>query len=127
MLKKEHKNVCLIISVFVAIFWLGISLFCYGDVSGGVNSADTAEAIGTAIGMAIVMPYLVVATVGTILHTIGGFIYKRGLVLAGLICECVAILLCASWGFGYIAVIIFGFIGFAKMKPKIIPRGDIEN
>ena len=94
-------------------------LFCFGDASQGLNSADAAEGVGTALGMAMVLPYLVVATIGTILHLIGGFITKRGLFLAGLILECVSIFLMPFWGFGYIVVIIFGFIGHSKMKPVV--------
>lgn len=112
----KQKNVCLIISVVVAVLWMLLSVFTMSDVSAGLNSADAGESIGTAIGMALLMPYLIVASIGTILHTVGAFVYKRGLVLAGLIVECVSILLGISWGFGYILAIIFGFIGYAKMK-----------
>ena len=112
----KQKNICLIISVITAILWILLSLFTMSDVSAGLSSAEAGEAIGTAIGMALFMPYLVLALVGTILHSVGGFIYKRGLVLAGLIVECVGILLGFAWGFGYILPITLGFIGYAKMR-----------
>ena len=112
----KSKNICLIISVIIAIIWMivGISAMC--DVSSSLESGNTGEEIGIAIGMALLMPYLIVASIGTILHLIGGCTYKRGLVLAGLICECASLLLGITWGFGYIVAIIFGFIGYSQMK-----------
>ena len=71
-----------------------------------------------ALGMTIVMPCVVVGGIGTVLHTIGGCVYKRGLVLAGLICECVSIILMFLWGMYYIPAIVLGFIGYAKMHKK---------
>lgn len=114
----KQKNVCMIISVALAIIWLLFSVFAFADTSSGLNSADDAEVIGTGLALAMVMPYLVIAAVGTLLHTIGGIVYKRGLTLAGLIVECASILFMITWGFGYLVVAIFGFIGYAKMPKK---------
>lgn len=111
----KNKNVCLIISVVIAILWMCLSIYTMCDASAGLNSKDSAEAIGTGLGMALLMPYLIISSIGAILHTIGGFTYIKGLVLAGLIVECVGLLLGITWGFGYIAAIVLGFIGFAKM------------
>ena len=111
----KAKNVCLIISVALAVLCLIFMIYSFCDASAGVNSADTAESVGAAL----VAPCLVVGGVGTILHTIGGCIYKRGLVLAGVICECVSILLMITWGVFYIPAIVLGFIGYAKMPKKV--------
>lgn len=115
----KSKNVCLIISVALAILCLIFMIYSFCDASTGVNSADSAESVGTAIGMALVVPCLVASGVGTILHTVGGCVYKRGLVLAGVICECVSVVLMITWGMFYIPAIILGFIGYAKMPKKI--------
>lgn len=117
MFKK--KNVCLIISIVLAVLWLLISMCVWSDTSADLESDDFGTSVGTAIGMALLMPYMVTASVGTILHIIGGFTYRKGLTLAGLIVECVAILFSIMWGFGYIPVIIFGFIGYSKMRKEI--------
>lgn len=114
----KTKNVCLIISVALAILCLILMIYTFCDVSTGINSADSAEAAGTAIGLALVIPCVAVGGIGTILHTVGGCIYKRGLVLAGVICECVSILLMFTWGIFYVPAIILGFIGYAKMPAK---------
>lgn len=115
----KNKNICLIISVILAIIWMFISIFAMGDVSTGLNSEDIGTSIGTAIGMILFMPYLVISSIGVILHTIGGFTYIKGMILAGLICECVGLLLGFAWGFGYIPVIILGFIGYSRTKKNI--------
>ena len=112
----KNKNICLIISVVVAIIWMIVGIATMTSTGFSIASMEAAEGLGTAIGMTLLMPYLIVSSVGAILHTIGGFVYKRGLVLAGLICECVSLLLGITWGFGFIVAIILGFIGFAKMK-----------
>lgn len=112
----KNKNICLIISVAIAVIWMIIGIATMTSTGFSIASMEAAEGFGTAIGMALLMPYLIVSSVGAILHTIGGFVYKRGLVLAGLICECVSLLLGITWGFGFIIAIILGFIGFAKMK-----------
>lgn len=115
----NKKNICLIISVIVAIIWMGISIYAMCDVSTGLNSSDTAEAIGTGLGMALLMPYLIISSIGAILHTIGGFTYIKGLVLAGLIVECVGLVIGFTWGFGYIVAIVLGFIGYSKMMKEV--------
>ena len=112
----KNKNICLIISVVIAILWVIVGVSAMIDVSSDLNSGNTAEEIGTAIGMALLMPYLIISSIGTMLHVIGSFVYKKGLVLAGLIVELVGMLLGITWGFGYILVAIFGFIGYAKIK-----------
>ena len=112
----KNKNVCLIISVIIAVCWVFVGIAAMAGVSGDLNSGDTAAEIGTAIGMTLLMPYLIVSSIGALLHTIGGFTYKRGLILSGLIIECVGLLLGITWGFGYIPAILFGFIGYAKIK-----------
>ena len=117
----KRKNVCLILSVIVAVVWVFIGLSTM--MSAGETFENEAESfeeigtqVGTAIGMALMMPYLIVSSIGALLHMIGGFVYKRGLVLAGLIIECVSLLLGITWGFGFILAIILGFIGYAKMQ-----------
>ena len=90
----KSKNICLIISVVIAIIWMIVNISAMNDVSSG----------------------LIVASIGTILHLIGGCTYKRGLVFVGLIYECASLLLGITWGFGYIVAIIFGFIGYSQMK-----------
>ena len=115
----KAKNICLIISVALAILCLIFTIYSFCNASTGVNSADSAESVGTAIGMALVAPCMVVSGVGTILHTAGGCVYKRGLVLAGVICECASVVLMITWGMFYIPAIILGFIGYAKMPKKV--------
>lgn len=115
----KSKNVCLIISVALAILCLIFMIYSFCNASTGVNSANSAESVGTTIGMALVAPCMVVGGVGTILHTVGGCVYKRGLVLAGVICECVSAVLMITWGMFYIPAIVLGFIGYAKMPKKI--------
>ena len=114
----KTKNVCLIISVALAILCLIIMIVALGTGSQGLNSNDDVEVAGTVLGMTIVMPCVVVGGIGTVLHTIGGCVYKRGLILAGLICECVSIILMFLWGMYYIPAIVLGFIGYAKMHKK---------
>ncbi|MBQ8416671.1 MAG: hypothetical protein IJX13_07240 [Clostridia bacterium] len=115
------KNLFLIISVIIAVIWVFVGIFTMMSLgepleNGAENLEDVGKQIGTAIGMALMMPYLIVSSVGALLHTIGGFVYKKGLVLAGLILECVSLLLGITWGFGFIPAIILGFIGYSKMK-----------
>ena len=114
----KRKNICLIISIIIAILWICFSIYYMYDASNGLNSQDTAEAIGTGLGMALLMPYLIVSSIGAVLHTIGGFTYIKGLVLAGLIIECAGLILGITWGFGYIPAIVLGFIGYAKMNKE---------
>lgn len=115
----KYKNVFLIISVALAILCLIFMIYSFCNASTGVNSVDFAESAGTAIGMALVVPCMVVGGVGTILHTVGGCVYKRGLILAGVICECVSVVLMITWGMFYIPAIVLGFIGYAKMPKKV--------
>ena len=115
------KNVVLIISVIIAVIWVFVGISTMMSLGEPLENEaesleDVGEQIGTAIGMTLMIPYIIVSSVGALLHTIGGFVYKKGLVLAGLILECVSLLLGITWGFGFIPAIILGFIGYSKIK-----------
>lgn len=114
----KSKNVCLIISVALAVLCFVFMVYTFCDASSGLTSNNAGESLGTAIGMALIAPCIIVGGIGTVFHTIGGCIYKRGFVLAGLICECVSIVLMFTWGMFYIPAIVLGFIGYAKMPKK---------
>lgn len=104
----RERSACLIISIIAAIIWA---------ILGTHTIISTGEFLGLEIGVILMIPYLMVSSIGVLLHMIGGFACKRGLVLAGLIMECVSISLGIIWGFGFVLAIILGFIGYAKMPP----------
>lgn len=111
-MKKKSKLslIALILGVIAVIIEIGSA----GDAFG--STTNSAEEIGTAIGMAFVMPSVVCMFVAVILNAIGYFLINRVLTLISAIFYAIALVLMPLWGFLGIPSMILQFIAFAKMK-----------
>ncbi len=92
-------------------------LFAWSQmVSLGSDVNSDAEAFGAGIAAMLILPHLVIGTIGMIFNLIGYKIKKRGFILTAAILYTIAIVLCIFWAFLLIPGMIFMWIGYAKMK-----------
>ncbi len=93
-----------------------IILAWYSIFSGVSDIQSDAEALGAGLAMMVIIPHLIVATIGGIFNVVGLKIQKRGFILTAAILYSVAIVLCIFWAFALIPGMIFMWVGYAKMK-----------
>lgn len=103
-----------LVAALVATLCVILEYVIYGDVASGVDSANAGEAIGTAIGLALVLPHVIVFALGALFNWIGWGTRVRGFTLTAGILYCVALILGIQNWFMVILPIVLAFIGFAK-------------
>lgn len=103
-----------LVAALVATLCVILEYVIYGDAASGVDSANVGEAIGTAIGLAMVLPHVIVFALGALFNWIGWGTRVRGFTLTAGILYCVALILGIQNWFMVILPIVLAFIGFAK-------------
>lgn len=109
--KKRSK-----LSMVAMILGIIAIIFALSALFGMDESTNDAEAVGMAIGTAIIMPSLISLIVAVILNIIGYFTVNRSLTLISAIFYVVSLILMPLWGFLGIPSMILQFIAFAKLK-----------
>lgn len=113
--KEEAKfSICALISFIVGALYLIYSFFYW--TSAGSTSADTFEQLGAGIATAIVMPHLIATAIAVLLNAIGCFMKRKGLILAGAILYCVALLLMPAYFMFVVIEIVLSFVAYARMS-----------
>lgn len=92
----------------------------------GMNSGDSATALGTGLGFLLVLPHLIIFAVGVLLSWIATGVKSKGCMLTAAILFSVALL----FGFGYfmfaIPSVVLGFIAYAKLNKAAKVAEDIK-
>lgn len=118
----KRRDMVLLIGAALALAWLIFSYMSVGEVVNSVPTGDTAEAlgaqVGTAIGIALLMPYFIVTALGVIFDWLGWLLNKRGFALTAAILFCVALPLGIGNAIGLIPSIVLGFVGYARLKKR---------
>lgn len=107
------------LSLIAMILGLIATIFIVSAMSGNDISGDSAESVGTIIGLGIVMPSAICSIVGFILNIIGYFTKSRAVTLISAIFYTLGLILMPLWGFVVIPSMILQYIAFAKMKKSI--------
>ena len=113
---QKKKSRALLISVILSVLWMIFSSVTLSSTLDDGLSGSVGTQIGTLIGSVLIMPYIIVAWIGTIFNCVGYFTYRRGFVLTAAILFCVSLVLMFMWGFGLIPSIILSFVAYAKMN-----------
>lgn len=82
----------------------------------GMQSNDSAEAIGGAIATVLVTPHILMIGLGTIFGWLGFFLRKSGFALVSAILFSVGALIFLMYAPICIPIIVLGFIGYANQK-----------
>ena len=85
-------------------------------ISASTGIPDTAEGLGTAIGMAIIMPHTLSMGLCAIFTTLGFFLKKSWGTLVGAIIFSVGLVLMPLYFMFGIPLIVLGFVGFANQR-----------
>lgn len=112
---KEKKSKLLLVSWIIGVLYV-VYLFWYMSSAGSAAGTDSAEALGTAIGLALIVPHLVFVVLAVIFNILGWAMNKRGFTLTGGILYAVSILMMPLYFMFVIIEMILSFVGFAKMK-----------
>lgn len=114
---KRKRSLCLLLSAVVGTLYVGYLLYYfYGVANGAVQNADAAESLGSSIAVALVTPHLLIGALGVIFNWIGWAGNKRGFALTSAILYSVAAVIFMAYAPFMIPEIVFGFVGFARLK-----------
>lgn len=118
----KRRDMVLLIGAALALAWLIFSYMSVAEVVNSVPTGDSAEAlgaqVGTALGLALLVPYFIVTALGVIFDWLGWLLNKRGFALTAAILFCVALPLGIGNAVGLIPSIVLGFVGYARLKKR---------
>lgn len=106
---KIFKVGTILCIMYVLVAWF--ELFSMGD---GISS--NADAIEKAIGAVIIIPHLIVASVGAIFNVLAYKDMRKDYILAACILYSLAVILCIFWAFLLIPGMILIWIVYSKIS-----------
>lgn len=113
---NQKKSVLLLVSWILGALYLVYLVYYMVSAGGAAGSADAAEAIGTTIGLALIVPHLLFVGLALIFNILGWAMSKRGFALTGAILYAVSILMMPIYFMFVLVEMILSFVGFAKLK-----------
>ncbi|MBQ8537700.1 MAG: hypothetical protein IJ461_09905 [Clostridia bacterium] len=115
-----QRNKLLLISGIIAAIWFIVVCSSFASLMNAPSAGDEwdqmAYEIGTGIGLAMQVPFLIAAFIAAVFNWLAWFTSKKGFALTAGILFGVAFLLGIGNGFGFIPCIILSFMGYAKLK-----------
>lgn len=111
--KPQRFSVCALISFILGMLYIIYSFFYWAGAGAGMS---TAEQIGVGIATIAVLPHLISTAVAVLLNALGCFMKRSGLVLAGAILYCVALLMMPIYFMFVVIEIILSFVAYARMS-----------
>lgn len=121
----KRSKILLVSGIVGALYMIYIIYHCVSS-SSALNSADAAEAIGTGIGIALLIPHVVITVFAVIFNWLGWGFKLRWSALVGAILYCVAGAFMPIYIPYVLCQIVLSFIAFAKMKKKEIKEPEAE-
>lgn len=109
----KKKPTILLVSAIIATLWIIFGFYAFSSAASGASEA--AEQIGTAIAGMMIIPFLIIASLGALFNWLGWAFQKRGFAITAGVLYCVS-LIGFTYTFGLILCIILTFIGVAKLK-----------
>ena len=113
---NQKKSVLLLVSWILGALYFVYLIYYMSSTGNAAGSADAAEAIGTAIGLALIVPHLLFVGLALIFNILGWAMSKRGFALTGAILYAVSILMMPIYFMFVLVEMILSFVGFAKLK-----------
>lgn len=103
------------IATFLSVAYIIFAWFTFTTMDTGSGAA---EQIGSAIGMIMILPHLMLASIGMIFNLIGVKNIKSGFILTSAILYTISVVIMPFWAFLLIPGMILMWIGYAKMPKK---------
>lgn len=122
---RNSKDKVLLISAIISTAWLLISyLIIRGQINAAPQVATTAEElgqqIGTAIGAAMMIPFLVITFIGAVFNWCAWGTNKKGLALTAGILFSISLIFGFSYALGVIPCVVLAFVGYSRLKKQAI-------
>lgn len=92
---------------------------------GATAAAEGAEAVGSAIATALVMPHMIMFVIGAVFGWIGYFVKASWAALVAAILYSVGTLLFLAYFMFGVPILVLGFIGYSKQK-KLNKQSAVE-
>lgn len=117
------KDMVLLISAILSTAWLLISyMIIRGQISAAPEVATTAEElgqqIGTAIGAAMMIPFLVITFIGAVFNWCAWGTNKKGLALTAGILFSISLIFGFSYALGVIPCVVLAFVGYSRLRKQ---------
>ena len=114
MKKSKLSLTSLILSALYVIYLI----YYISSTGSKVSTGDSATQVGTAIGIAIIMPHLVCTGIALLMNALGYFLNKRGFILTAAILYTIAIVFMPIYIPFVLIQTILCYVAFSKMNPN---------
>lgn len=118
--KKPTRSKALLFCAIIITVWMVLSAYILQDalapVEGLTEAEQTGREIGSALAVAALVPFFLVAGLGGIFTWVSWGVKVPGLALTAGILFSVALFIGASYGIGMIPCIVLAFVGYAMQK-----------
>ncbi len=122
--KKAQKNKLLLISAAIAAAWFVFVCIGFGSAGSQTPAGDEFEQaayeIGTALGIMLQLPSLILSFLGTIFNWVAWGGNRKGFALTAGILFSVAFLMGIGNFFGYIPCIVLCFVGYSQLRKEMV-------
>lgn len=108
-----------VILLIAAILGIALCVYTWSYMHGSmsrVSGMQSAEAVGTSIGVALATPHAVLATLATVFCCLGWLFKLRWSALVAGILYAVSMVLMLPWFYLVLVQMILCFIGYSRMK-----------
>lgn len=112
-MKNKRSKVLLVCAILSIAYSIYLISYFAGTVS---ESEETAEVIGSVLATALVMPHLIMMSLGSIFAVLGVFLRAPWSACVAGILFCVGTVLFFAYAFFSIPLVVLAFVGYAKQK-----------
>lgn len=109
----KERSKCLFVATALATLYV-VYLMTY--FFGSTASSEGAEAVGSAIATALVMPHMILFLIGAVFGWLGLFLKKSWAALVAAILYSVGTLLFLAYFMFGVPLLVLGFVGYSKQK-----------
>lgn len=109
---KSRSKLLFLVTALSTIYAVYLLSYTFGTTA----SSEGAEAVGAAIGTALLMPHMFMFLIGAIFGWLGVFLKKNWAALVAAILYSVGTLLFPMYFMFGVPLLILGFIGYANQK-----------
>lgn len=119
-----RSKILLISNLLSTVYAVYLITYFFGNTA---SAGDTAEAVGSALATALVMPHMLMFLFGALFGWIGYFAKKSWGALTGAILYSVGTLFFLVYAMFGIPLLILGFVGYAKQKKCNAKSAAVNN
>ena len=112
----KNRSKVLFVAAVLATLYLIYVVYYFMSINDTSATADSTEALGSAIATVMVLPHMLVLFIGVLLNWVGFGTRKNGFNLAAAILYCVSAGIFLLYAIFLVPSIVLGFVGYSKQK-----------